>query len=127
MDQKSTEPPAPKEKKQKPLTVSQLKRSGADHLEMIHKALQNKSLYPHDFFGIALIIAQGVYYCGAEITLPGHLQPAVQAFLDHPPDKPSRQAGEEIAQALFDVVKFNLKIKFVEDEGKPFWTVEKKI
>jgi hypothetical protein len=98
----------------------------ADHLEMIHRVLQNKSLYPHEFFGIALIIAQGVYYCGAEVSLPGHLQPAVQAFLDHPPDKPSRRAGEEIAQALFDVVKFDLKIKFIEDEGKPFWTVERK-
>lgn len=98
----------------------------ADHLEMIHRALQFKSVQPHEFFGIALIIAQSVYYCGAEITLPGHLQPAVQAFLDHPPDKPSRQAAEEIAQTLFDVVKFNLKIKFVEDEGKPYWTVERK-
>lgn len=98
----------------------------ADHLEMIHKALQFKSVQPHEFFGIALIIAEGIYYCGAEITLPGHLQPAVQAFLDHPPDKPSREAAEEIAQSLFDVVKFDLKIKFVNKDDKPFWTVENK-
>lgn len=98
----------------------------ADHLEMIHNVMQNKSLYPHEFFGIALNIAEGIYYCKAEITLPGHLQPAVQAFLDHPPGNPTRQAAEEIAQALFDVVKFDLKIKFVESDDKPFWTVEKK-
>lgn len=102
------------------------KQDIAEHLEMIHKALHNKSLYPHEFFGIALIIAEGIYYCDAEITLPGHLQPAVQAFLDHPPDKPSRQAAEEIAQTLFDVVKFDLRIKFIEADNKPFWTVEKK-
>ena len=102
------------------------KEDVAVHLEMIHKALQNKSIYPHEFFGIALIIAEGIYYLDAEITLPGHLQPAVQAFLDHPPDNPTRQAAEEIAQTLFDVVKFDLKIKFVEEDKKPFWTVEKK-
>ncbi|MCK9520332.1 MAG: hypothetical protein WC251_03825 [Candidatus Izemoplasmatales bacterium] len=98
----------------------------ADHLEMIYKALQFKAIQPHEFFGIALIIAEGIYYCKAEITLPGHLQPAVQAFLDHPPDKPSREAAEEIAQVLFDVTGINLKIKFIESDGKPFWTVEKK-
>lgn len=95
------------------------------HLELMQRALQGKGVPPEEFFGIAEILAEGAYYLDANIRLPDNLQPAIAAFLAHPPDKPSRQATEEIIQALFDVAKLPYRIIFQTGDN-PRWSLQPK-
>lgn len=76
-----------------------------EHCNLVLKTLEKGSKGTPEFlFGAALMIAQGIYYCGYKLNLGGSLKQAVDAFLSVPPEKPTLQKYEKLVNLLLAII-----------------------
>lgn len=94
-----------------------------EHLDLITRRLQeNASGYPEMLYGAALVIAQGIRYCKADIKTGGVLKQAVDAFLSVPPEKPTVQKLETLINKLLAVL-YPLRLRRIHDGEMDVWQV----
>lgn len=94
-----------------------------EHRRLVCRLLQEKGAGDAEMlYGAALMIAQGIKYCGSKIRCDGQLEQAVNAFLAVDPACPSVKILGEVLNSLLHIL-YSFDVSLMCEDGLDVWRV----